>query len=253
MGRREDVANILANVTTGQACIVNAVSYRDIEVVVLALQRLEEKGQEFLYRTAASFVRTRTGFAQEGRRLTKEELITDSAYGGLFVIGSYVQKTSEQIEALFEKTDILPVEIKVEALLNPDRRASEIERVIQTATEGLVESTDVAVFTSRQLISSADSAQNLDIGAAISACLIEIVQGVKVQPRYLVAKGGITSSDVATEALGIRRAMVIGQVQPGVPVWRLGEETRYPGMSYIVFPGNVGEKDALVQIQQKLR
>jgi len=47
--------------------------------------------------------------------------------------------------------------------------------------------------------------------------------------------------------------MVIGQILPGVPVWKLGNETRFPGMSYIVFPGNVGDNDALASIQQKLR
>jgi uncharacterized protein YgbK (DUF1537 family) len=47
--------------------------------------------------------------------------------------------------------------------------------------------------------------------------------------------------------------MIIGQALPGVPAWCLGDETRYPGMTYIVFPGNVGDDDALAQIQQKLK
>jgi uncharacterized protein YgbK (DUF1537 family) len=67
-----------------------------------------------------------------------------------------------------------------------------------------------------------------------------------------VAKGGITSSDIATKGLGVKRAMVIGQALPGVPVWQLGGESRYPGMSYIIFPGNVGDRDALVQLQKQL-
>jgi len=67
-----------------------------------------------------------------------------------------------------------------------------------------------------------------------------------------VAKGGITSSDVATLGLGVRRALVMGQVLPGVPVWQLGKETRWPEMAYIIFPGNVGSEDALAAIRQRL-
>ena len=90
-------------------------------------------------------------------------------------------------------------------------------------------------------------------GPCRDAQLIEIVRSLDVQPRYLVAKGGITSSDVATHGLGIKRAMVPGQILPGVPVWRSGTESRYPGMPYIVFPGNVGGPEALVEIVTAFR
>ena len=75
--------------------------------------------------------------------------------------------------------------------------------------------------------------------------LVTLLQTLTTRPRYILAKGGITSSDVATKGLGVQRAMVLGQVLPGVPVWQLGPETRYPGLSYIVFPGNVGGPDAV--------
>jgi uncharacterized protein YgbK (DUF1537 family) len=69
----------------------------------------------------------------------------------------------------------------------------------------------------------------------------------------LIAKGGITSSDLATKALGVKRALVRGQILPGIPLWEVGAESRYPGLVYVVFPGNVGGDDALVQARQKLR
>ncbi|MCB0132090.1 MAG: hypothetical protein KDD78_14625, partial [Caldilineaceae bacterium] len=65
---------------------------------------------------------------------------------------------------------------------------------------------------------------------------------------YLLAKGGITSSDLATAGLDIARGWVLGQILPGVPVWQAGPESRYPGLSYIVFPGNVGGPDALTAV-----
>jgi len=69
----------------------------------------------------------------------------------------------------------------------------------------------------------------------------------------LLAKGGITSSDVATQGLDVRRAIVLGQILPGVPVWRTGDESLHPGLAYIVFPGNVGDVHALANVVAALR
>jgi uncharacterized protein YgbK (DUF1537 family) len=76
---------------------------------------------------------------------------------------------------------------------------------------------------------------------------------VERRPGFIIAKGGITASDVGTVALGARRALVLGQVRPGIPVWRLGEETRYPGLAYVVFPGNVGGPETLAEVVAELR
>ena len=31
----------------------------------------------------------------------------------------------------------------------------------------------------------------------------------------------------------------------GIPVWRAGDESRFPGLFYIIFPGNVGDENTL--------
>jgi uncharacterized protein YgbK (DUF1537 family) len=41
--------------------------------------------------------------------------------------------------------------------------------------------------------------------------------------------------------------MVLGQLLPGVPVWELGAESKFPGMRYVVFPGNVGGPDSVAE------
>ena len=69
----------------------------------------------------------------------------------------------------------------------------------------------------------------------------------------LFGKDGITSSDLATGGLGVRRVQVLGQIMAGVPVWRLGSESEYPGLPYMVFRGNVGERDTLASIVTILR
>ena len=61
----------------------------------------------------------------------------------------------------------------------------------------------------------------------------------------MIAKGGITSSDVGTKALAVRRANVMGQIRPGIPVWQTGEESRFPKTPYVIFPGNTGNETTL--------
>ena len=67
-----------------------------------------------------------------------------------------------------------------------------------------------------------------------------------------MAKGGITSSDLATKALGMRRAVVKGQILPGIPVWKPDENTLFPGLPFVVFPGNVGGDTAVLDAVRKL-
>jgi uncharacterized protein YgbK (DUF1537 family) len=72
---------------------------------------------------------------------------------------------------------------------------------------------------------------------------------IDIRPRYIIAKGGITSSDTATKGLRMKRARVLGQAAPGVPLWRCDEETsRHRGVPFVVFPGNVGTDDTLAEV-----
>jgi len=251
-GGPKRVAERLASLKPGGVCVVNAASYRDVEVFVRGLLTAEERGQRFLYRTAASFVRARAGLP--GRPLlTQEDLDLSDSGAGLFVVGSHVPRTTSQVSELLAQPGIVSIEISVEALLDKDRRKGEIERVAGQADEALRLDQDVVAYTGRQLITGEDAESSLSISQRVSEGLVSIVQGISTRPRYVVGKGGITSSDLATRALGIKRALVLGQILPGVPVWQLGAESRYPGMPYVVFPGNVGGPEALAKIVTTLR
>jgi uncharacterized protein YgbK (DUF1537 family) len=171
----------------------------------------------------------------------------------LIVVGSYVPKTTKQVSALLTRSEIVSIDIDVAALFAESRRAEEIARVAHQANRMLEQNRDVVSYTSRQLITGARAAQNLVIGQQISASLVAMVRALSIRPRYVLAKGGITSSDIATRGLDVKRAMVRGQILPGVPVRQIGVESRYPGLAYIVFPGNVGGEQALVEIVSKLK
>jgi uncharacterized protein YgbK (DUF1537 family) len=250
-GGPERAAERLSALGPGDHCVVNAASYRDLEVVVAGLLSAEAAGRRFVCRTAASFVRVRAGIPP-GALLQAEDMTFPGTRGGLFVVGSHVPKSSEQLAALRDCRGVLGVELAVENLLREDRRAREIRRAADAVNRELAAGGDVALFTSRRLVGAGDAAASLEIGRKVSDGLVAVVRDLRSRPRYLVAKGGITSSDVATRGLGVRRAVVLGQVLPGVPVWRLGEEARYPGMAYVVFPGNVGGASALADIRERL-
>ena len=112
---------------------------------------------------------------------------------------------------------------------------------------------DVVIYTSRKLVTVNDPKKSLEIGNKVSDFMTDIVKNLKARPKCVLAKGGITSSDTATKGLMVKRAIVMGQVAPGIPVWKLGEEAKFPGSNYIVFPGNVGDDNTLRKVYQTVR
>jgi len=243
--------------------VINAAGERDLAVAALGILQAEARGKRFLYRTAASIVPLRAGISPRPL-LARADLDlpagpwpkgrpNSGGAGGLIVIGSYVSKTSGQIAALLEQPGVANVEVDVGALLANEGWDREIARVSQVADQRLRAGQDIAIFTSRRLVTGADAESSLAIGRRVSDGLVAIVRAITTRPRYLLAKGGITSSDTATRGLNVKRALVLGQILPGVPVWRLGAESRYPGMVYIVFPGNVGGPGALAEVVAALR
>jgi uncharacterized protein YgbK (DUF1537 family) len=256
LGGPERVAQLLSEVANRRTVVVNAASYRDLEVFVLGLLRAEAAGKRFLYRTAASFVRVRAGLA--GRPLlTFEELYPGghlTSHGGLTVVGSHVRRSTEQLEAaLAALPDLVGVELQVGRILDEGSRASEISDAVAAASGALEAGRGVVLFTSREVATSGEREADLRLSQRVSAALVDVVRNLQATPRYLIAKGGITSSDLATEALGVRRAEVPGQVAPGVPCWILGSTSRYPGIPYVIFPGNVGSRETLAEVIRQLR
>jgi uncharacterized protein YgbK (DUF1537 family) len=244
MGGPEAVIERLLRLQSGKIGVVNAAGYRDVEVFVKGLLDAEARGRRFLYRSAASFVRVRAGISARPL-LSSADLNLPSSGGGLTLVGSYVPKTTRQIERVLALPQMSGIELSVEAILDGSRRDAEIDRVRQSAQPLLQQEKDVMIYTSRRLITAGQAEADLSIGNRVSEALITTLQRITAKLRYLIGKGGITSSDVATKGLNVRRALVLGQILPGVPVWRLGPESRHAGIPYIVFPGNVGGDDAL--------
>uniref|UniRef100_A0A804UB64 Ketose-bisphosphate aldolase class-II family protein n=1 Tax=Zea mays TaxID=4577 RepID=A0A804UB64_MAIZE len=140
------------------------------------------------------------------------------------------------------------VSVEMVSMKSMEDRDQEIRRIVELGNAYIQSRKDTLILTSRQLITGKTPEESLEINYKVSSALVEIVRRIDSKPHYIIAKGGITSSDIATKALEAKRAKVMGQALAGVPLWQLGPESRFPGVPYIVFPGNVGDNSALAKV-----
>ena len=269
-GGPDRVEQILAGLSEGKPVVVDTAEDADLQVVVVALLRAEAAGKNFVYRTGPSFVRARSGQratpAIDARRLASILAVAPHADGetrpgtehGLIAVGSHVGLTTRQLDRLRAEGNIVELELDVPTLLKPDTRDQHVRDVAIRAADLLRaddSAGDVVIRTSRTLVTGADAVESLVVARTVSAGLVSTVQEVvaQVRPAFVLAKGGITSSDTATEGLSIRRAWSRGTMLPGiVSLW---EPVSGPaqGIPYIVFAGNVGDDNALADVVGTLR
>ncbi|MGJ3242736.1 MAG: four-carbon acid sugar kinase family protein [Opitutales bacterium] len=226
--------------------VLNAADPRDLAVFVDGLMAAESAGKRFLFRTAAELVAARLGLGKPGhwRPPSSEASANVRGRGCLILIGSHVPKSTRQLDTLRSSRNVCAIELSVDAVLaDADTAVASVAAEMNAALEA---GRDTVVFTSRDLCCGASADASLRISARVSAALVAVLHHLSAAPACLIAKGGITASDLATKGLGIRRARVLGPLLPGVPVWEAGPETRYPGLPYVVFPGNVGDDAGLV-------
>lgn len=242
----------LMAVTDFRKVIVNAVDYVDVKVFAIAMIRAMKAGKHFLFRTAAAWTKVIGGVTDKPLLRRDELVVPGNANGGLIIIGSHVKKTTEQFEKLRELDAVKFIEFNHLLVLDTPRLEAELQHIIRETEDAIRHGMTVAVYTGRKRFDAGSEAESLRVSVQISDALTSIVRRLSVQPAFLIAKGGITSSDVGTKGLSVRRALVLGQVAPGIPVWQTGAESKFPGMSYIIFPGNVGAVETLRDVVKML-
>ena len=135
-------------------------------------------------------------------------------------------------------------------------RAAEIVRCARALGDALTVG-DALLATSRNLVNARGQNGSLDLACRVADAVTETVARTLDERgrrplRYVVAKGGITSAELATGALLMRRATVAGQLAVGqISVW-LAADRRLPHTPYVVFPGNVGGDSTLAEILDTL-
>lgn len=236
----------LLEVKDFQKVIVNALDYDDVKVFCTALYQAMAEGKNFLFRTAASFVKVLGGVG-DIPLLTGKEMVQDTgSHGGMIVVGSHTQKTTQQLEELKQVPGLEFIEFNSDLVLE-DRLDEEVARVNRMSEEWIAQGKTVVAYTKRKLlvVENDTREQALLRSVKISDGVQALVGNLKVKPAFVIAKGGITSSDVGVKALQVKQALVLGQIRPGIPVWKTDENSRFPGIPYVIFPGNVGTKDTL--------
>lgn len=254
--RKWDVQVLAENILEIPAksyCVFDSLNYNDLDKVTSALLLVEAKGKQIIYRTSSSFVPSYIGLKPKGLLLPEDILNESNKNGGLTIVGSYVKKSSEQLAnalSLFDGEQI--VEVDVSKVLS-ETSNTYISELVSNIDATISKGDDVIVYTSRKLITGIDGNETVNIASKISNALVDIVQGIEARPRYFMAKGGITSHDLATKGLGMKRSKVLGQIEPGIPIWEMGIETKFSKLPYIIFPGNVGDVNTLQTIITKLK
>ncbi|MEX5297166.1 four-carbon acid sugar kinase family protein [Kocuria sp. CPCC 205292] len=249
------VAGILRRARDRAWVVVNATEYADLETVAEALAVLESEGRTFVTRCGPSFVRPLAGLT-DSRELGPEDITVgpDRLPHGLVAVGSHVGLTNRQLAELRARRDLYEVELDVPTLLDDAARPGYVADAVARITDALA-GRDAVVWTSRELVRTEDPDESLAIARSVSDALVAVVHGVaQSRPAWVVAKGGITSHEVAHRGLGIRRATVTGQFFPGQI--SLFQPTDAPettqGGPYVVFPGNVGGESALADVVKVL-
>lgn len=240
------VEEFLRALPTGTVVAVDVVDETDMRAVAIALHAMDDL--DVLLRVGPPYVR-----AHIGQEIAEPVQAADIPFahdrGGLIVVGSHVPLTTAQLAELRrDRPETATIELDVRALIGAERDAhlrAQAGAVADALADG-----SVIVHTTRELITGADAADSLDIARRVSSGVVELVRRVLAiaPPRFVVAKGGITSSDIASEALEIRRATVLGPMLPGlVSLWQ-PETGPAVGIPYVVFAGNVGDTHSLATV-----
>lgn len=233
--------------------VVNAIDYIDIKIFSLALVEAILEGKSFMIRSAAAITKV-LGNIPDKELLTRKELVNNYENGGIIVIGSYTEKTTKQFNELSKLPSIKLIEFNSDLVRDEAKLNKEIQRVILECEEKIKNGITVAVYTKRTPLElkNDDKDDALKASIKISDGVTAIVKGITAKPSFIIAKGGITSSEIGTKALKVKKAKVMGQIKLGIPVWQTDEESKFSTMPYVIFPGNVGGDTTLKEIVEIL-
>lgn len=244
----DKITEQLKGVSDFNKVCVNAIDYCDVKVFCIALYRAMACGKTFMFRTAAGFVKVVGGVTDIPLLTRKEMVVNETTNGGIVVVGSHTAKTTEQLEHLLKLPNVVPVEFKSSLVLEGDEIfAQEVARCVAEEEKIIASGKTAVCFTERTLLTVENDTKESALlrSVKISDGVQRLVGELGITPAFVIAKGGITSSDVGTKALRVQCANVMGQIKPGIPVWQTGEESRFPQTPYVIFPGNVGEATTL--------
>ena len=241
----------LMGLTGNVCCVVDAERQDDLNRFAVDLLTAAGRGKRFLFRSAASLITALARLPPQPVPAAKMAAYVHNGKPGAVIVGSHVARTTAQLERLLRCEGVAPIEVQVDRL--PAERAALVAAVRQVAAEAHDQGLTPVIYTSRGERTFASQAERLAFGEEVSGTLMDIVRGLPVGIGFLISKGGITSNDVLSTGLALTTARVVGQILAGCSVVRCpSDHPRFPDLPVVIFPGNVGDEDALALVYQRL-
>ena len=248
---RGDVFERLMALHGNRCCVVDAENQADLDHFAGQLQAAAAQGKRFLFRSAASLLTALAKLPPQPVAAAAMREYVRNGKPGAVIVGSHVKKTTAQLEKLLQVPGVAALEVDVDRI-QPER-AKLLAEVLDSAAAAHARGASPVVYTSRAERQFPDQAARLAFGEAVSGFLMDVVRGLPASLGFLISKGGITSNDVLSDGLALRSSTVLGQILPGCSVVRCpADHPRFPDMPVVIFPGNVGDDDALATVYKRL-
>lgn len=240
----------LQKLENNRCCAVDGEGQADLDRFAEDLLTAASGGKRFLFRSAASILTSLANLGPQPIAAIEMGQYKPTDRAGAIVVGSHVQKTTQQLTALLEQPNTVGVEIDVTRLRDrPDSRDELLAQTLEKVKEIHEKEQTPVIYTSRQELTFDSVEERLDFGVAVSALLMDIVKGLPRDIGFLISKGGITSNDVLSTGLNLRSARLLGQILPGVSMVRTGaDHPLFPNLPVVLFPGNVGDATGLATV-----
>ena len=251
---RRGILEKLMSLSNNCCVAVDGEQQSDLDRFAQDLISAAKKGKKFLFRSAASLLTSLANLPAQPTSPAQMSQTTRSGAGAV-IVGSHVQKTTQQLQKLLELPHVVGVEIDVNQIKeNLDTgHHQQLTTILERVREIHLQGQTPAIYTSREELTFADTQTRLAFGQAVSALLMDIVKGLPSDLGFLISKGGITSNDTLSKGLDLTFARLLGQIIPGVSVVKTaGDRAQFANLPVVLFPGNVGDENALALAFERL-
>ncbi|MFN6527894.1 four-carbon acid sugar kinase family protein [Nostoc sp. ChiSLP03a] len=237
-----------------QCAVVDGETQADLNRFAVDILAAASQGKRFLFRSAASILTALAALPPQPIAAENMAQYVRQGKPGAVIVGSHVKKTTQQLEALLQLEGTVGIEVNVERLLDDANQSAALLTEIQESTRAAhKDGKTPVVYTSRQELNFQDAKTRLEFGEKVSSLLMDIVRGLPSDIGFLISKGGITSNDVLSTGLALTSARLLGQILAGCSmVLTSSDHPQFPDLPVVLFPGNVGDADALGTVYQRL-
>lgn len=252
---RQGCGDRLLALENNTCVVVDGEQQSDLDQFAQAVLNAARQGKRFLFRSAASLLTALAALPAQPVAATAMAQYTRQGRPGAVLVGSHVQKTTQQLQVLLTAPGTVGIEVDIQQLLQNTTTAHQhlLHEVLTQAHTAHEQGKTPVIYTSRKELTFADATARLGFGQQVSILLMDILRGLPQTLGFLISKGGITSNDTLSEGLALVQARLLGQIVPGCSVVITpAEHPQFPQLPVVLFPGNVGNESALKLAYERL-